>query len=73
MIRTRLRQTPIHGLRKYTGIWQAGKTIYKEEGYAALYGGMSAHLLRVVPNAAILFFCYEFIIALAMKKIDLQA
>jgi solute carrier family 25 protein 33/36 len=29
---------------------------------ASLYGGMSAHLMRVVPNAAIMFFCYEAIL-----------
>jgi solute carrier family 25 protein 33/36 len=53
---------PKDGVRKYTGIIQAFKLIYREEGMAALYGGMTAHLLRVVPNAAILFYCYEFII-----------
>ena len=26
---------------------------------AGLYGGLSPHLVRVVPNAAILFFVYE--------------
>jgi solute carrier family 25, member 33/36 len=26
-----------------------------------LYGGMTAHMMRVVPNSAIMFFCYEFL------------
>lgn len=34
-------------------------TIYKEEGRRGLYGGMPAHLMRVVPNAAILFLVVE--------------
>ena len=30
-----------------------------EEGARGLYGGLGTHLLRVVPNTAILFFTYE--------------
>ena len=29
-----------------------------------LYGGMSAHLFRVVPNTAIVFFTYEAVVQL---------
>ena len=65
VVRTRLRQTPQNGVRKYVGLWQTASLIYKEEGMAALYGGMTAHLMRVVPNAAILFFCYELVVKLA--------
>jgi solute carrier family 25 protein 33/36 len=64
VIRTRLRQTPEDGVRIYTGFLQSGKLIYAQEGVGALYGGMAAHLLRVVPNAAILFLSYELIISL---------
>ncbi|KAJ3290897.1 hypothetical protein HK104_006459 [Borealophlyctis nickersoniae] len=69
VLRTRLRQTPEDGIPKYTGLIQSAKLIYKEEGFAALYGGMTAHLLRVVPNAAILFFCYEFVVSLSEKDV----
>jgi len=65
VVRTRLREqrAPVGGqANKYTGILQALRLIGKEEGLAGLYGGMSAHLLRVVPNAAIMFWTYEFII-----------
>ncbi|KAI8907218.1 mitochondrial carrier domain-containing protein [Gorgonomyces haynaldii] len=62
VVRTRMRQTPIDGVRKYVGFVQTAKLIYKEEGMIALYGGMTAHLMRVVPNAAILFFCYELVV-----------
>ncbi|KAI9475773.1 MAG: mitochondrial carrier domain-containing protein [Benjaminiella poitrasii] len=63
VIRTRLREPiPKNGIPKYTGLLQCLKLIVKEEGFIALYGGMSAHLMRVVPNAAIMFFCYEAIV-----------
>ncbi|KAL9540324.1 hypothetical protein MBANPS3_009737 [Mucor bainieri] len=63
VIRTRLREpVPKNGIVKYTGLLQTLKLVAKEEGVVALYGGMSAHLMRVVPNAAIMFFCYEAIL-----------
>ncbi|KAI8889319.1 mitochondrial carrier [Backusella circina FSU 941] len=63
VIRTRLREPiPENGIIKYTGLWQTLKVVAKEEGMVSLYGGMSAHLMRVVPNAAIMFFCYEAIV-----------
>lgn len=62
VIRTRLRQPAENGVRKYTGLIQCTRTIFREEGFRALYGGMTTHLIRVVPNAAIMFFCYEAIL-----------
>ncbi|PWN48477.1 mitochondrial carrier [Violaceomyces palustris] len=60
VIRTRLRQQPKAGeALKYTGLLQTVKVVLREEGAAALYGGLSAHLLRVVPNAAVMFSIYE--------------
>jgi len=55
VLRTRLREDST----KYKGLMQTTTRIMREEGPAAFYGGMTAHLLRVVPNSAILFFCYE--------------
>lgn len=49
VIRTRLRQQDSNGVRKYTGLLQTIKLVWKEEGAASLYGGLSAHLMRVVP------------------------
>nr|CAG8444155.1 9719_t:CDS:2 [Entrophospora candida] len=64
VIRTRMRQLPgENGVRKYKGLIRCIKTIFKEEGFKAFYGGMSAHMMRVVPNAAIMFFCYESILS----------
>ncbi|CAO3572507.1 unnamed protein product [Mortierella alpina] len=60
VLRTRLRQVPVgNEPAKYTGLKQTFQLILKEEGVAALYGGLTAHMMRVVPNAAIMFFCYE--------------
>ena len=56
VVRTRLRQAPQkNGAIKYTGIVQCFTTIWKEEGMASLYGGLTPHILRVVPSAAITF------------------
>lgn len=65
VVRTRLRQAPITtsgtGVPhlKYTGLVQCFKLVFKEEGMAALYGGLVPHMLRVVPSAAIMFGVYE--------------
>ena len=56
VVRTRLRQAPQKdGRMKYTGIVQCLTTIWKEEGAVSLYGGLTPHMLRVVPSAAIMF------------------
>ena len=61
VIRTRLRLAPLRdGHIKYTGIVQCFKTIWKEEGLVALYGGLIPHMLRVVPSAAITFGTYVY-------------
>ncbi|KAF9901286.1 hypothetical protein EC991_006305 [Linnemannia zychae] len=63
VLRTRMRQTPARGETvRYTGLKQTFALILKEEGVGALYGGLTAHMMRVVPNAAIMFFCYEAIL-----------
>lgn len=64
VIRTRLRQAPESstGRVKYTGIAQCASLVWKEEGVAALYGGLVPHMMRVVPSAAIMFGCYEAIL-----------
>jgi solute carrier family 25 protein 33/36 len=38
--------------------------IWKEEGMAALYGGLVPHMFRVVPSAAIMFGTYEGVLKL---------
>ena len=41
--------------------------MYRTEGFFALYSGMGTHLLRSVPNAAIVFYSYEFAVRLYKK------
>jgi solute carrier family 25, member 33/36 len=55
--RTRLREELSHV--RYKGLVHCLRTVWKEEGRAGLYAGMGTHLLRVVPNTAIMFFVYE--------------
>lgn len=62
--RTRLRQKASPTERRYHSFFQTLLTIWREEGPKGLYGGMSAHLLRVVPNTAIVFFTYEAVVRL---------
>ncbi|KAL0954101.1 hypothetical protein HGRIS_005248 [Hohenbuehelia grisea] len=59
VLRTRLRQPQVNGVVKYTGLVQTLKLVIAEEGARSLYGGLSAHLMRVVPNAAVMYSIYE--------------
>ncbi|TIA19340.1 carrier protein Rim2p/Mrs12p [Aureobasidium pullulans] len=60
VIRTRLRQAPLpNGELKYTSLIQCTRTIWKEEGILAFYGGITPHMLRAVPSATITFGVYE--------------
>jgi solute carrier family 25 protein 33/36 len=59
VLRTRLRQPSVSGVIKYSGLWQTLQLVIKEEGARSLYGGLSAHLMRVVPNAAVMYSIYE--------------
>ncbi|EAU81143.2 mitochondrial carrier protein RIM2 [Coprinopsis cinerea okayama7 len=60
VIRTRLRQPPPkNGPPKYTGLYQTLRVVIAEEGARSLYGGLSAHMMRVIPNAAVMYAIYE--------------
>ena len=59
--RTRLREQSRMGLYKYTGMWQTIRTVAREEGRVGLYSGMGVHLLKVVPNSALMFLTYEIV------------
>jgi solute carrier family 25 protein 33/36 len=61
VLRTRMREQKGDGnaVLKYRGIVQSTRLILAEEGLRGLYGGMGVHLLRTVPNAAILLFVVE--------------
>jgi len=68
VVRTRLRQMPPPNQPlRYTGLVQTFRLVCTEEGLPALYGGLSAHLLRVVPNAICMYYVYETILTWANK------
>ena len=64
VVRTRLRQDSPPGWSKpkYFGLWQTFQLVWREEGMVALYGGLAPHLLRVVPNAAVMYSIYELVL-----------
>lgn len=49
---------------KYTGLFQCFRVVWIEEGLMGLYGGLTPHLMRTVPSAAIMFGMYEGILRL---------
>jgi solute carrier family 25, member 33/36 len=61
VVRTRLREQARSGLFKYKGMWQSIILIAKEEGRVGLYSGMGVHLLKVVPNSALMFVTWEMV------------
>lgn len=70
--RTRLRQAPRAEAGrpgpKYTGLVQCFRLVWKEEGMVGLYGGLTPHLMRTIPSAAIMFGMYEGILKLLGSK-----
>lgn len=60
VIRTRLREEGT----KYRSFFQTLTTVPKEEGYRALYRGLTTHLVRQIPNTAIMMCTYEVVIYL---------
>ncbi|GMM37210.1 Rim2 protein [Saccharomycopsis crataegensis] len=63
VVRTRMRQAPMeNGKLKYKGVFQSFGLIVKEEGLASMYGGLTPHLMRTVPNSIIMFGTWEILI-----------
>eukprot|EP00539_Tryblionella_compressa_P012345 CAMPEP_0178827000 /NCGR_PEP_ID=MMETSP0746-20121128/7034_1 /TAXON_ID=913974 /ORGANISM="Nitzschia punctata, Strain CCMP561" /LENGTH=311 /DNA_ID=CAMNT_0020488827 /DNA_START=323 /DNA_END=1258 /DNA_ORIENTATION=- len=59
--RTRMREQARAGIFKYNGMWQTLGVMAKEEGFKSLYSGMGVHLMKVVPNSALMFLTYEIV------------
>ncbi|UJR36448.1 hypothetical protein I4U23_029171 [Adineta vaga] len=60
VIRTRLREEGT----KYRTLIQTLKTVIREESISGLYRGLLTHLIRQIPNTAIMMSTYEIVIAL---------
>ncbi len=54
VLRTRMREH-----NGESGLVNCTKNIWRQEGWRGFYAGMGAHLMRVVPNTAIMFTVYE--------------
>jgi len=61
VMRTRMREERAEN-PKYRTVIQTFKLILKEEGMKGLYGGLGVHMVRTVPNAAILLMVVEKIV-----------
>lgn len=58
--RTRMREHARAGVFKYEkGMWETLGVMASEEGVKSLYSGMGVHLMKVVPNSALMFLTYE--------------
>ncbi|XP_075425817.1 solute carrier family 25 member 36 isoform X2 [Ascaphus truei] len=60
VVRTRLREEGT----KYRSFFQTLSLIMKEEGYGSLYRGLTTHLVRQIPNTAIMMSTYEVVVYL---------
>lgn len=68
VVRTRLRQGGCGGGKNvYCGFLHTFNRVRVEEGFAGLYGGMGAHVMRQVPNTVIMFLLYESIVKFLTK------
>ncbi|KNZ51085.1 uncharacterized protein VP01_40g9 [Puccinia sorghi] len=71
VVRTRMRQKPppLPAKSKYSGLISTFRTVLAEEGLRAFYGGLSPHLLRVVPNAAVMYTVYEAALSISRSSL----
>jgi solute carrier family 25 protein 33/36 len=60
VIRTRLREEGT----KYRSFFQTLMAVPREEGFRALYRGLTTHLVRQIPNTAIMMCTYELVVYL---------
>uniref|UniRef100_A0A673JVT1 Solute carrier family 25 member 36-A-like n=1 Tax=Sinocyclocheilus rhinocerous TaxID=307959 RepID=A0A673JVT1_9TELE len=60
VLRTRLREEGT----KYRSFFQSLSLVIREESYRALYRGLTTHLVRQIPNTAVMMCTYEFVVYL---------
>ncbi|XP_071668546.1 solute carrier family 25 member 36 isoform X1 [Patagioenas fasciata] len=60
VVRTRLREEGT----KYRSFFQTLSLLVREEGYGSLYRGLTTHLVRQIPNTAIMMSTYEAVVYL---------
>ena len=57
VVRTRMRERTVG--TEYSTLISSFKALYRESGMRGMYAGFTAHVLRTVPNAAIMFVIVE--------------
>lgn len=62
VVRTRLREEGT----KYQRLGQTMVLIWKEEEWSAFYRGLGVHLIRTIPNTAIMMSIYELVVYLCL-------
>ena len=68
VLKTRLREVDVTGKHLYRNIYDAIVRIWREEGWRSFYMGIEPHLMRTVPNTAITFLVFEYLMNKMMKK-----
>ena len=58
---------------EYRGTFQAMKMIVANEGFMALYRGLSINFLKVVPSVGISFTVYEYMKGMLSRRAGLVA
>mmetsp|Transcript_164 Transcript_164/g.241 ORF Transcript_164/g.241 Transcript_164/m.241 type:complete len:377 (-) Transcript_164:121-1251(-) len=73
VVKTRMQRQVIQPGKtpKYTGLLQSCKVIAHEEGYIALWRGISPRLMRIMPGQAITFMTYEAVCSQITQKFHL--
>lgn len=61
VVRSRLQEQGIHSLKRYAGVVDCIKKVFKEEGIPGFYRGCATNLLRTTPAAVITFTSFEMI------------
>ena len=54
-------------LQKYHWAWPSVHTLYREEGFQALYKGLVPKLLRFCPGGGVLLVVYTFVLDFMIK------
>ncbi|KAM3835253.1 solute carrier family 25 member 36 isoform 1-T1 [Vipera latastei] len=64
VVRTRLREEGT----KYRSFFQTLSLLLQEEGYSSFYRGLATHLIRQIPNTAIMMTTYEVVVYLLNRQ-----
>ena len=51
-----------NGVPRYAGLIHCVRSIRAEEGWSALYGGLTPHLMRSIPASIVTMGVYEFVL-----------